>query len=312
MRKTFLILGVLLAFIFGVGIFIFLQVTRPVIVEVPVAVNDIPAGTVLQSGLFRVAQFSNADKSTVAQWVTVSTWKDANGKVTNSDIRAGFPIAKSQIDPNISSQVESRLSIVLTQTNDYYFVIPVKPDEVGNFIQPGDRVDIILSLGDASGKDALAVLAQSQQQANMTTGGNTQVAAQNEVTQTSPTPLSKLVMQNLKVLRVERATPSSSSNSSSQSSSEAQATPVPTTKYDVKRLYVQVDRDQLEVLSFVLNNGKHNYAVRAANGSQESLPTDGVLWADFVRWFYAQRGGDPNGAQPFNTISPSTQNNAGR
>ena len=311
MRKTFLILGAVLALVFGIGIFLFLQVTRPIVVEVPVAVSDIPVGTVLKSSLFRVAQFSNADPNTVSQWVTVNTWNNANGKVTNSDIRAGFPVAKSQIDPNISSQVDTRLSMVLTQTDQYYFVIPAKPDEVGNFIQPGDRVDIILSLGDAGGKDAMAVLAQSQQQGNAATSGNTSVGAQNEVTQTSPMPVSKLVMQNMTVLRIERNTPSSNA-ASQQQVGEGQPTPVPVTSYDVKRLYVQVDKDQLEVLSFVLNNGKHNYAVRAANGSQESLPTDGVTWADFVRWFYAQRGNDPNGAQPFNAISPSAQNNAGR
>jgi hypothetical protein len=77
-------------------------------------------------------------------------------------------------------------------------------------------------------------------------------------------------------------------------------------------MYIKVDRDQLEVLSFVMNNGKHDYAVRAANGSQESLPTDGVTWADFARWFYAQRGNDVNGAQPFDAISPSVQKAAGR
>ncbi|HEY3340939.1 MAG TPA: hypothetical protein VGK81_02935 [Anaerolineae bacterium] len=310
MRKTFLVLGLVLAFVFGIGIFLFLQVTRPIVVEVPVAVNDIPVGTVLKSSLFRVAQFSNADPSTVSQWVTVGTWNNANGKVTNSDIRAGFPVAKTQIDPNLSSQVDSRLSMVLTQTNEYYFVLPTKSDEVGNFIQPGDRVDIILSLGDAGGKDAVTVLSQNQQQ-GASTSGNTSVAAQSEVTETSPMPMSKLVMQNLTVLRVERNTPSSS-NTSQQQVGAGEPTPVPVTTYDVKRLYVRVDKDQLEVLSFVINNGKHNYAVRAATGSQDSLPTDGVLWADFVHWFYAQRGNDPNGAQPFNAISPSTQNNAGR
>ncbi len=303
MRKAFLVLGALLAIVFGVGIFLFLQVTRPIVAEVPVAVNDIPAGTVLRAGLFRVAQFSNADPATLAKWVTVNNWNTADGKVTNSDIRAGFPIARSQIDPNIASQVETRLSLLLTQTNQYYIAIPTSPNEVGNFIQPGDRVDIILSIGDANGKDALAVLSQNEQQNRTGTGSTSGVQAQNEVTLTSPMPMTKLVMQNLKVLRVERNMPSSASSQSV--SGEGQPTPVPVTAYDVKRIYVEVDRDQLEVMSFVLNNGKHNYAIRAANGSQQSLPTDGVLWADFVRWFYAQRGNNPNGVQPFNSVSPS-------
>ncbi len=309
MRKTFLILGALLAFVFGIGIFIFLQVTRPIVVEVPVAVSDIPVGTVLKSGLFRVAQFSNVDPSTVAQWVTVGTWNNANGKVTNSDIRAGFPIAKSQIDPNISSQVETRLSMLLTDTNQYYFVVPVKPDEIGNFIQPGDRVDIILNLGTGSGGDSLSAENPNATDGTGGSGGNAAVSAESGVTLTTKMPVTKLVMQNLSILKVDRSTPNSSS-SSQQTEGQAKATSVPLGS--VQRIYIKVDRDQLEVMSFVMNNGKHDYAVRAASGSQESLPTDGVTWADFVRWFYAQRGDDPYGAQPFNVISPSTQNDAGR
>src|ERR1051325_4742350 len=113
MRKTFLILGALLAFVFGIGIFLFLQFTRPIVVEVPVAVQNIPAGTVLKPSLFRVSQFSNVDPQTVSQWVTVNTWKStAEGKVTNSDIRAGFPVAKSQINDSLSGQVETRLSLL--------------------------------------------------------------------------------------------------------------------------------------------------------------------------------------------------------
>jgi Flp pilus assembly protein CpaB len=307
MRKTFLILGALLAFVFGIGIFIFLQVTRPIVVEVPVAVSDIPVGTVLKSSLFRVAQFSNADPNTVSQWITVNTWNNANGKVTNSDIRAGFPVAKSQIDPNISSQVETRLSMLLTETNQYYFVVPVKPDEIGNFIQPGDRVDIILNLGSGSGGDSLSV--ENPNATQGTGASNAAVSAESGVTLTTKMPVTKLVMQNLSILKVDRSTPSSSS-ASQQTEGQAKTTPVPLGS--VQRIYIKVDRDQLEVMSFVMNNGKHDYAVRAANGSQESLPTDGVTWADFVRWFYAQRGGDPSGAQPFNAISPSAQNNAGR
>lgn len=307
MRKTFLILGALLAFVFGIGIFIFLQVTRPIVVEVPVAMNNIPAGTVLKSSLFRVAQFSNVDPSTVAQWVTVGTWNNANGKVTNSDIRAGFPIAKSQIDPNISSQVETRLSMLLTETNQYYFVVPVKPDEIGNFIQPGDRVDIILNLGSGSGGDSLS--AENPNATQGTGASNAAVSAESGVTLTTKMPVTKLVMQNLSILKVDRSTPSSSS-ASQQTEGQAKATPVPLGS--VQRIYIKVDRDQLEVMSFVMNNGKHDYAVRAAGGSQASLPTEGVTWADFVRWFYAQRGNDPNGAQPFNVISPSTRNDAGR
>jgi Flp pilus assembly protein CpaB len=300
MRKTFLILGAVLGVIVAVGIFLYFQISRPTVVEVPVALNDIPAGTVLKAGFFRVTRLSNVDSQTVAKWITVAEWNKVDGKVTTSDIRSGFPIAKAQIDPNSSSAQESRLSVVLTGTNDYYIVIATKPDEVGNYVQPGDRVDLIINIGGADRVDKLSLGPQE-------TGDVVDHAE--AVTQTIPLPISKLVMQNMSVLRVDRAPVQRSTTSSTASSTQAQAaqqdTASPTTS-DVKRLYVKVDRAQLEVLSFVLNNGKRNIVVRAANGSKESLPSDGVTWDDFVRWFFAQRGNQYNGAQPFDAISPST------
>ena len=108
--------------------------------------------------------------------------------------------------------------------------------------------------------------------------------------QTATYPVSKLVMQNMKVLRVERDKPRQTSSTTDQQNNQPAVKEVD----DVKRLYVKVDRDQLEVLSFVLNTGVRNIAVRADKGSTESLPTDGVTWDDFAKRFFAQRGTDPN------------------
>jgi Flp pilus assembly protein CpaB len=305
MRKVFIVLGAAIAFFVGVGIFLFLQFTRPTVLEVPVAISDISAGTVIKASLFRVARFSNVDAESAAQWVTVNTWVEADGKVTNSDIRAGFPVARSQIDPAMASQVETRLSTIVTGTDGYYVVIATKPDEVGNFIQPGDRVDVIVSLGGTDSKDTLSILQEKDLQRRVSTGGEI-AQPQDEITETTPLPITKLVMQNLSVLRVEREPSRGGTTATNQQNQgqNQQQQPAPLTPNDVKRLYVQVDRDQLEVLSFVLNNGRRNFAVRAASGSQERAPTDGVTWSDFVRWFYAQRGGVDN-TQPFDAISPA-------
>ena len=146
MRRIFMILGVVLGVLVAAGVAIFMQASRPTVIEVPVAKEYIPAGTVLHSDMFRVAKMANIDADTKKTWVTVNEWKGADGKMTTSDIRTGFPIAKAQIDPNTPNGVESRLSLALTGTNDYYAVIPVNPDMVGNFVQPGDHVDLILTL----------------------------------------------------------------------------------------------------------------------------------------------------------------------
>ena len=306
MRKAFLILGAVLGVIVAAGVFFFLQSSKPATVEVPVAALDIQAGTVLRPDLFRVTRMSNVDPQTLAKWVTLANWSQANGKVTTSEIRAGFPIAVAQIDPNSSRAFETRLSLALSGTNDYYVVVPVKPDQVGNYVQPGDRVDIILNLGNADRKDTLTLgVTQTNEFMDMADG---QMPV---MTQTLPMPMSKLVMQNMSVLRVDRdkvkATSSASASATSQTAQQAQDTS--STVGDIRRLYVKVDRDQLEIMSFIMVNPNNVIAVRAANGSQLVLPTGGVTWNDFVRWFYSHRGNQADSVQPFDAIGTETTQN---
>ena len=307
MRKAFLIIGAVLAVVVAAGIFLFLQSTRPTVVEVPLAISDIPAGTVLKADHFRLTRMANVDTQTLSKWVTLSTWKQAEGKATTSDIRAGFPIAWSQIDPTSTSNFEARLSLALTGTNELYVVIPAAPDEIGNFVQPGDRIDLIIAIGSADRRETLELGTTVTDTAGALP--QPQLEPGTVITQIIQSPVSKLVMQNMTVLRVDRERARTTTASSSQNQQQQQTTEAPPTN-DVKRLYVKVNADQLEVLSFVLNNGKHNFAVRAANGSQATLPTDGVTWDDFVRWFYAQRGDRFDGAQPFNAVSPRGEGEA--
>jgi hypothetical protein len=110
-------------------------------------------------------------------------------------------------------------------------------------------------------------------------------------------------MQNMQVLRVEREKPRQTNTQNNQNTQNTNQRTEPEVN-DVKRLYVKVNRDQLEVLSFVLNTGQRNIAVRAANGSNASLPTDGVTWDDFAKWFFAQRGEDQEAITPFDAVGP--------
>ena len=289
MRRIFLILGVVLGLLVAIGTFLFIQAQRPQEVTVPIANDDIPTGTVLRRELFSGVKMANVPASTYQKWVLANEFgAQAEGRTATSDIKAGFPIAKASLDPNTEGGIESRLSLAITGTNEYYVVIPATPDQVGNFVQPGDRVDVIISLGDGNRNDGLTMPLTPT--LNADTSGL--------ITITTPLPVSKLVMQNMSVIRVEREP------GRQNQQPQADGSRAPQEIRDIKRLYVKVDRDQLEVLSFVLNNGKRNIVVRSAEGSKESLPTDGVTWEDFVRWFYAQRNNLPNGAEPFRSISP--------
>jgi Flp pilus assembly protein CpaB len=295
MRRLLLILGAVLGVLVALGIFLWVQFTRPTVVEVPVAINDIPAGTVLRSDLFRVSRMANVDQQTISRWITLSDYRTlADGKIATSDIKAGFPIARVQIDPNTPAGAESRLSVVITGTNDYYVIIPTTPDEVGNFVQPGDRVDLLMTIPPRE----IPTLTISD-----TTATDAANAAGLEGFQLVRFPVSKLVMQNMQVLRVEREKPRQTNTQNNQNTQNTNQRTEPEVN-DVKRLYVKVNRDQLEVLSFVLNTGQRNIAVRAANGSNASLPTDGVTWDDFAKWFFAQRGEDQEAITPFDAVGP--------
>jgi Flp pilus assembly protein CpaB len=291
MRKTLLILGALLGVLVAVGIFLYVRLSQPVYYEVPVAINDVPAGTVLTPQQFRLTRISSTD-GTVTQWVQVSDWPEVEGKMATTDIRAGFPIARAQVDPNTPAGAETRLSVVITGTNDYYVVIPTTPDEVGNFVQSGDRVDLIVTIPPRD--MPLLTLGVTN-----TAQPETALGAALPLSETAVYPVSKLVMQNMSVLRVERERVREQNNNQQQNAQTA-----PAQAPDVKRLYVKVDRDQLEVLSFVLNTGRRNIAVRAATGSAALAPTDGVTWDDFAQWFFAQRGDQPEQIKPFESVGP--------
>ena len=300
-----MILGVVLGVLVAGGVAIFMQANRPTIIEVPVAKEFIPAGTVLRDTMFRVAKMANVDKDTKEKWVTVAEWKGADGKMTTSDIRTGFPIAKAQVDPNTPNGVESRLSLALTGTNDYYAAIPVNADMIGNFVQPGDHVDVILYLGNGIPDGIIGPITVTE-----SAGAQPAPPPLNPdglyIQQSAP-PVVKVTMQNLLVLRVEREQPRATKP---QTDKEGNPIVQPEVVREVKRIYVKVDRDQLEVLGFSLNSGKRNIAVRAALGNDVVLSTDGIAWEDFARWFYQQKGayymyqGKPEGSQPFSGASP--------
>ncbi len=288
MRKIFLIVGALLAVIVAAGMFLLWRASQPVVYELPVAVTDIPAGTVLRPTMFRLAKWSNLDPESVGRFITVDEFEKANGKVTVTDIRAGFPIAESQVDPNSNSDGESRLSVVISGTKTSYMVIPVSPDSAGNFVQPGDRVDVVLAFNKT---DSPAPYSPLSPEGELLAEDKSKAGGQ-QVQDTAALfpPASKLIVQNLRVLRVDREIPRDQNSNNATDADTLRQKEAAKRVADVKRIYVEVTRDQLEVMSFAINNGTPNIAVRSSTADKVIEPTEGVTWSDFMRWFYIQRG----------------------
>jgi Flp pilus assembly protein CpaB len=294
MRRIFLIMGIALGVITTAGLLYFNLVNRPIPAEILVAVNDVSSGSVVRPQDFRIARWTDVDQRALSQYVTAREFALYEGKLLNSDVRAGFPLGKSQIDANTPEGAVSRLSVAITGTDSYYFVLPSSPDGLGNWVQPDDRIDVLITIGQLEAREL------SVPQNDVTSG-----AEQKDVPSLSlMLPATKLVLQNLRVIRVDRD--SSQTPASAQmrggvvTYAGAQATdfsgePV---ERDVKRVYVEVNRDQLEVLTFLKRNGQHDFAVRSPNNTAVRSSA-GIAFDDYMRWFFAQRGGDPRSARPF-------------
>ena len=307
MRRMFLIVGALLAVLVAAGIFMLWKISQPKLSELPVAIADIPAGTVLRPAMFKAVTWANLDADTLKRFITVDEWQKANGKSSLTDISAGYPIAESQIDPNSDAEGESRLSRVISGTKTSYMVIPVSGDVIGNYVQPGDHIDLIVSLGDSQSPDFRFGPDGEMMVEDKFDKGN---GAAPKLVEGLAAPFSKLIVQNLKVIRIDREAVRDSGGAANAANPNAESERVRQLAQakrvaEVKRLYIEVTRDQYEVLGFVLNTGKRNFAVRAATGDTVIEPSEGVTYNDFMRWFYIQRNKKIN-VDSFLPASPYT------
>lgn len=305
MRRIFLVIGALLGVIAAAGLIYLNIANQPIVSEIVVAVDDIPAGTVVRAPQFRVARWGDVDSRALQRFVTVQEFAAYDGKVLTSDVRAGFPLGKSQVDSESPAAAGDSLSLAITQTESYYFVLPATPDDIGNWIQPGDRIDMLVTIGQLNTPELraeLALPAGAEQPA---------IRADQPLSVSLMLPASKLVLQNLRVLRVDREAPrADASVDPSGRPAGLSATFASVTDdndappLDVKRVYVEVTRDQLEVLTFIKRNGQHDFAVRSPVNARIAA-TEGVAFEDYARWFFAQRGNsDEKGAAPFESAGP--------
>ncbi len=296
MRRIFLVMGIALGVITTAGLLYFNIVNRPIPAEILVAVNDVSSGNVVRAHDYRIARWTDVDQRSLSQYVTAREFALFEGKMLNSDVRSGFPLGKSQIDANTPDGVVSRLSIAITGTDSYYFVLPSSPDELGNWVQPDDRIDVLITIGQLEAREL------SAPQGDAAGTLETQAAPQPSLM----LPATKLVLQNLRVIRVDRDNGDGQSPASAQvrggivtyGGAQAADASDETKVRDLKRVYVEVNRDQLEVLTFLKRNGQHDFAVRSPNNTAVRS-SDGITFDDYMRWFFAQRGGDPRAAQPF-------------
>jgi len=291
-RTPLLILGLVGACIVAVAVVAVVRLGRGTPVQLPVAIEDIPPGTQLDPHLFRLQEVRGLDPQTLDAYVTAEEFPQYVGYPVMETVHAGFPVGKAQVrtdDPNLR---QSRLTLLLSDPAHLVYPLPVSADQVGNFIVAGDRVDVVFTLGRAAAQEmsrAYTVPGPSLPEPTVGTTGTVRVTPTpalrpgEVVTETLHLPLAKVILPDVLVLRVEREQTRSASVTYGMGEGPQQAV---VQEGDVLRLYLEVDREQAEVLSFALHNGNLMLPARArpVGGA-----TEGFTWDDFVERFFRDR-----------------------
>jgi Flp pilus assembly protein CpaB len=305
-------IGLILTGVVALLVFFGGKMMTPASVEVPVALGDVPPGTQISPVLFRLEAWTGVQGRTLAEYVTKDEFGPYIGAVTVETVHAGFPLGKAQVMQSGEGNARiQRLTLMLQgQEGKVIFPLPVDADTAGNYLQAGDYVDLVFSVGAVNVREvddppdptptppAIAGAGLGFQQPTPT--------PRPPVTETFRLPLSKLVIQNVPVLRVEREIVRNNAPSVSigLGGGGAQQAGQPSVSYgDVQRLYVALDQEQVEIISFILHNGDVRVAAHATVYPEE--PTEGVTWDDFEDWFFQQRGLlHPTPAPPAPTPAP--------
>jgi hypothetical protein len=254
--------------------------------------GDIPPDTEISPRLFRLEGWTGVQGKTLAEYVTKDEFSAYIGSVTVETVHSGFPLGKAQVlKPGAGNARIRRITLMLQgQEGKVVFPLPVEADTVGNLIQAGDFVDLVFSVGavNVRGIEDPPDPTPTPPFIPGITAGPGMSRPTPPVTETLRLPLSKLVIQNVPVLRVERELVRNAAPSVSLGLGGAAQSGEPTfVEGDVQRLYVALDQEQLEIISFILHNG--DVRVAAHSSVYPEKPTEGVTWDDFEHWFFKQR-----------------------
>jgi Flp pilus assembly protein CpaB len=294
-RLPLLILGLVGAVVVMIAVVVVVRLGRGTPVELPVAVADITPGTPLEPAMFRLQEVRGMDAGTLAAYVTAAEFAPYVGLPSYEMIHAGAPVLKAQLpdpnDPETANWRQSHLTLLLSDESHLVYPLPVTAEQVGDHIVAGDRVDVIFTLGRVAAQDIAHVEELDEPPIPRSTGaisptGRTLPPARRAgavITTTFHLPVAKVILADVPVLRVERERVRTAAASYGLSGEDPQPVVV---EGEIVRLYLEVDREQAEILSFALHNGALNLPARAvpAEGTSE-----GFTWDDFEQLFFEGR-----------------------
>ncbi|HHH42488.1 MAG TPA: hypothetical protein ENK56_10865 [Chloroflexi bacterium] len=292
-RWPLLIVGIVGAVVVMIATAAVIRLGRGQVVQIPVAIEDIPPGTALDPQLFRLAEVRDPDRAFLEAVVTAEEFAQYIGLPVMETVHAGSPLFEAQVQTEAPNEWQSRLTLLLSDPTHVVFPIPVTPDQAGNYIAAGDYVDVVFSLGRVAAHEMSQGYTVPEAAAPGARGVTTPTVRPTPeafrpgevVTETLELPLAKVVLGDVRVLRVEREKVRTASVTYGAAGEEG-STQQREIEGDVIRLYLEVDREQAEVLSFALNNGTLNLPAHAQPIGTE---TEGFTWDDFVERFFRDR-----------------------
>ncbi|MBN1286810.1 MAG: hypothetical protein JXB47_15530 [Anaerolineae bacterium] len=324
MRHFFrLIFGLALVALGVVAVLFLAKLSLPAPVEIVLANEDIYGGATIDRGLFRVEQVRGLDR---AYWDVVT--KDeflsvyeggvlADGAI----IYAGFPLSPRQVIFSDTPNPDVDRLTLLTDPANTVFPIDVKPGQVGNFVKPGDYVDLVFTVGRVeSGRIDIPpepTIVPSLNEVGVPPDGALPPtptplppppAGSAYMATPSPTPpglelpMAVVSLPDVLVLRVEREqVPNYAAGAPGLGVSDANQPAY--LDGDVIRIYVELAPDDAAIAAFLLASGS---VVAPSHRAELDAPPYGLTWTDFKNWFLSRRpdlfpGADlptPKGDQP--------------
>ena len=297
-----ILLGIILIVAAPLTILVFARASLPQSIPVVVASVDLKPGDLVAQTSFHREDWMNADPKTIDSIITVDQFGAINGAriAPGQEVKAGHAISLSQVvfDKTLNDAV-NRLT-VLAAPGKVVFPVELPPGQASNWMQSGDFVDFIFTVGSVQPNTLDVPISQSARSGSLSDPLATPIPLPSGGTLTpiivAPTPgsvnqgrqlllpVASVPLMNVRVLRVERERKQQTTTNSTTGES--------TTSYvagDVKRLYVELSPSDTPVVGFLLANGKVFVASHLNPIDPASNPYPGLTWTDFSNWFTANR-----------------------